>query len=134
MPSVSFPRSTAARILVIEPDVGLRYLLVRALEEVRYVVVSTGDLALAREILEAGPPFQLLVTNLMLDIGGHVAYLDALETRFPALPILHLTGPVFQGRGPFTSAGFSISRFIAAVRHCLATGRCDPPPEERRIA
>jgi DNA-binding NtrC family response regulator len=135
MPEQAARRSrSGARILVIEPDGALRHVLGRALEDADYIVISTHDVGLARELLDAQIRIDLVVTNLPLDLGGHVSYLDRLEADFPTLPILHLTGPVFQGRTPFSEAAFSIPRFLAAVRHCLATGRCDPPPDQRRIA
>lgn len=132
MPTEVRARHRGARILIVDPDGPLRHVLTRALEAENFVVVASHDVGIAREMLDAGVPFDLVVTNVPLDLGGHVDFLDELEADFPAIPILHLSGPVFQGRSPMHEGGFSVPRFLAAVRHCLATGRCDPPPEERR--
>jgi hypothetical protein len=58
---------------------------------------------------------------------GTVSFLDTVEERCAGLPILHLTGPVFQQRNPFAGGGFDVERFIAAVRHCLPTGGATRP-------
>jgi len=122
------------RVLVIEPDTGLRGLMVRALEEYRYRVLGTSDLDTGPELLELGLPVALVVTNLRLDVESNVAYLQQLQAKQPELPILHLATSIYQRARRVSSTGFDVDLFIAAVRDCIATGTCDPPPEPAAVS
>lgn len=130
----------SARILVVEPDLGLRQLVVRTLEQVRvvgerrYVLLATGDTTVSRQLLDGGTQIDLVVTNLRLDVPDNVEFLDGIERTFPEIPILHLVGPLFGGRDPFTAEHFSVDHIVMAVERCLSTGRGEPASEDRRIA
>lgn len=129
----------SARILVIEPELGLRQLVVRALEQARvlgerrYVLLATGDTLLSRQLLDAGTRIDLVVTSLRLDVWDNVEFLDGIERAFPGIPILHLVGALFGGRAPFTAEHFSVDRILMAVERCLSTGRGEPASEDRRV-
>ena len=127
------PPAARPRVLVVEPDTGLRGLMVRALEEYRYRVLGTSDLATGPELLELGLPVALVVTNLRLDVDSNLEYLDHLQARFPNVPVLHFSTSIYQRARRVSATGFDVDHFIAAVRHCITTGRCDPPLEEAQI-
>jgi len=117
------------RVLVIEPDTGLRGLMVRALEEYRYRVLGTSDLDSGPELLRLGLPVALVVTNVRLDVESNIRYLERLQSEFPAIPVLHLAASIYHRARRVSATGFDVELFITAVRDCIATGICDPPRE-----
>ena len=129
MPHTGQPASARPRVLVIEPDTGLRGLMVRALEEYRYRVLGTSDLDTGPELLELGLPVALVVTNVRLDVPSNVEYLENLQLKFPRVPVLHLGTTIYQRARRVSATGFDVELFISAVRDCIATGSCDPPVE-----
>lgn len=129
MPQAGQAATARPRVLVVEPDTGLRGLMVRALEEYRYRVLGTSDLATGPELLALGLPVELVVTNLRLDVGSNVEYLERLQATYPQVPVLHLATSIYHRARRVSSTGFDVDLFLAAVRDCITTGSCDPPLE-----
>jgi DNA-binding NtrC family response regulator len=133
MPHTGQPVSARPRVLVAEPDTGLRGLMVRALEEYRYRVLGTSDLDTVPELLELGLPVALVVTNVRLDVPSNLEYLENLQAKYPRVPVMHLSTTIYQRARRVSATGFDVELFISAVRDCIATGTCDPPPGRAAI-
>jgi two-component system cell cycle sensor histidine kinase/response regulator CckA len=81
------------RILVVDDEPALRYMVARAFRERGYDVVEAGDgMAGLDLVLSASLPFHLVITN------SHMPHIDGPELAArlrefdPRLPILHLSG------------------------------------------
>ncbi len=79
--------TSAPRILVVDDDEDLRYVLRMALERHGFLVLEADSLASAL----AAPPVELLITDLHLPDGSGDELVDRLRER-SKLPAIALTG------------------------------------------
>jgi PAS domain S-box-containing protein len=86
-------------ILLAEDQEDVRSTLARLLRSHGYVVVDTADGADALARLERGemPPFQLLITDLVMPRIGGEALVAALRPSYPDVPVLVISGFDQQG-------------------------------------
>lgn len=85
-------RSPGRRVLLVEDEAPLRRLALRALEAAGHSVVEAEDVEGAYAAIAAGMP-DLVVTDVMLAGGGDGYVLArALRERYPALPIMLVSG------------------------------------------
>ena len=81
------------RVLVVDDEPALRYIVARAFRERGYEVVEAFDGMAALELAQAtSSPFDLVVTNSRMPHldGPHLA--ACLRQLDPRLPIIHLSG------------------------------------------
>ncbi len=86
-------------ILLAEDQDDVRSTLARLLRSHGYVVVDTADGADALAKIERGemPPFQLLITDLVMPRIGGEALVAALRPNYPDVPVLVISGFDQQG-------------------------------------
>jgi hypothetical protein len=118
----------AARVLVVEPNVGRRMALKRVLDPIADVA-ACGDFVTARQHVREGTP-DLLITNLRLDTynGLHLVAHAGPPTR----AVVYMDPPdpgllrVAQAAGAFVEAP---QRLVAAAVSYVGVGL---PPQDRR--
>ncbi len=92
-PAPAAPASArAGRILVADDEPGLLRLAAAWLEEAGHVVETAEDGFAALEAIEAGPPFDLLVTDMAMPGMDGAALARAAALAQPGLPALLLSG------------------------------------------
>ena len=132
-----------ARILIAEDDTGVRHLVSRALglEGHQVVACEDGEIALERLIEEDGS-FDLVLSDIRMPSMTGIELAHAAAERWPALPILLMTGYAEQKEAaedlsafilgvvekPFTIAEIR-GRVAAALRQ--GAGNAEPLPLRR---
>ena len=130
MPPLFPAESTGARILVVEDETGGRESLQQVLQALGYIVTATAS-AEEAGLLPAAPPFQILLTDLMLPgiLGTELAV--GLRDRWPDLRVILMSGylpdeatgrEVDSGRIRFLQKPFGVAALAAEVRAALASG------------
>jgi signal transduction histidine kinase/ActR/RegA family two-component response regulator len=86
-------------ILLAEDQDDVRSTIARLLRSHGYVVIDTGDGADALAKVERGemPPFQLVITDLVMPKIGGEALIAALRPNYPDVPVLVISGFDQQG-------------------------------------
>jgi CheY-like chemotaxis protein len=86
-------------ILLAEDQDDVRSTLARLLRSHGYVVVDTADGADALAMIERGemPPFQLIITDLVMPRVGGESLVATLRPGFPDVPVLVISGFDQQG-------------------------------------
>jgi two-component system cell cycle sensor histidine kinase/response regulator CckA len=106
-------------VLVVDDQPLVRSTAVRVLERADYEVSEAGDGAEALALAERSPPFDLLLTDVIMPglTGREVA--DALLARDPDLQVLFMSGyagdPSQEGFGPRPGDAFLAKPFSPAV-------------------
>ncbi len=90
---VEAPDAGSARILVVDDDPGVRKVVRRMLEREGHSVATAGSAAEGVRIFDrVRPPFDLLLTDVVLpDRSGHDLW-RAVERRVPGLPVVFMSG------------------------------------------
>lgn len=81
-----------ARILIAEDEAALREFIGRALTHHGHEVVAVGDGAEALVTLQKGPPFDLLLTDIVMPVMDGIALALKASKDYPDLRILMMTG------------------------------------------
>ena len=86
-------------ILLAEDQDDVRSTLARLLRSHGYVVIDTADGADALAMIESGkmPPFQLIITDLVMPRIGGESLVATLRQDFPDVPVLVISGFDQQG-------------------------------------
>lgn len=118
-----------ARVLICDDEESVRAPLVRALGIDGHGVAEAADGAEALErLLEADPPFDLLVSDIRMPVMDGIALALAVAAQKPDLPILLMTGFAEQRERARELEGlvedvlskpFPLAEFRAAVRFVL---------------
>ncbi len=123
------PRGGSERILCVEDDNEVRAYVTSQLESLGYQVISASDAAEALVVVEAGTPFDLLFTDIVMPgklNGRQLA--DKIAEQRPALKVLFTSGNSFGAIPLQSHAGRSIPLLAKpyrrvdlarAVRRCL---------------
>jgi DNA-binding response OmpR family regulator len=117
----------ACRVLIVEDEFLIRLTLAEVLADEGYTVIEaeTGDEAV--KLLEAGPPIDVLLTDIQLpgQLDGK-ALVRHVRTTQPDLPVIFMTGrpDTMEGRGPdakeiYVAKPYLPSEICAAVRRML---------------
>jgi len=122
------------KILLVDDDPGVRRMLVRVLEEERYLVVSasTGHEALQRL---AAKDIDLLLLDLNLPLENGWATFERLSSDHPCLPVIIITARSNQlfpalaaGAGALMEKPLDLSKLLRTIEDLLSE------PAEARLA
>jgi DNA-binding response OmpR family regulator len=124
------PTARTPRILIVDDEDQIRFLLVRALREKGYEVVAVSDGAAGLEaVLTATDPYDLVVTNnCMPRMEGEELIARIREAR-PSLPMLHLddmSGPhqlKLPPDVPNITKPFNLDALVSLVEELLSRSK-----------
>ena len=129
---ISSPRSSDVPdrpvVLVVEDEVLLQGLLVRALEDHGYRATAASDEHDARRKADELGHIDVVVTDVVLPMGELAPMLRDLRARWPKLAVVLMTGAVSQAAEPLAAAGltapvlgkpFRLPQLFAAVDQAL---------------
>jgi len=124
------PPHSAARVLLLEDEDGVRRLVTKVLERRGYVVHATGDPAEALALAERRDvKIDLLLTDVVLPGMSGRAVADAVETLQPACRILFMSGytddavvrhGVLHAEARFLQKPFRADALVQKVAEALA--------------
>ena len=110
-------------ILVADDEAALRKLLSKVLRDHGYFVLEAGNGADAlRHATECHGGIDLLLTDIVMPDMDGVELAAAVQDRYPAVPVLYMTGYSVSGLDPgchCLEKPFSIPALLEAVRHVL---------------
>ena len=87
------PRGRGEAILVIEDDPDVRKLAVMMLENLGYRAIEVADAASAHKVLAAGPPVDLVLSDVVLPGGASgPEFADNARETHPDLKIIFMSG------------------------------------------
>ncbi len=116
------------RILVVEDERKVAGFIRQGLEEEGHTVEVAADGTAALELVEAGPPYDLIVLDVMLPRRDGFAVLRALRERRDSTPVLMLTARdsvadkvtgLDLGADDYLTKPFAFDEFLARVRALL---------------
>ncbi len=117
------------RVLIVEDEPAIRLVVGRVLSSHGYAVVEAANPAAARALLaDAGPPIDLLISDVVMPGGSGPELAAWTRSRWPKLPVLFITGhadeEVLQrgldlANATVLSKPFTPVDLIAAVRASL---------------
>jgi two-component system, cell cycle sensor histidine kinase and response regulator CckA len=123
----------AERLLVIEDDDLVRGITVRALRGAGYDVVEAGNRDDAWEFcVSSGPPFDLVISDVVMPGMTLADMANRLGERFPDLPVLYMSGYTdrailhqeqFAAVEAFLQKPFRLEMLLERVRALLDRGR-----------
>src|SRR5512132_2858385 len=125
------------RILVVEDERKVAKFIRQGLEEEGHAVEVAGDGTTALDLLLGGPPYDLVVLDLMLPGTDGLTVLRSLRERSIDTPVLVLTARdalpdrvrgLDLGADDYLTKPFAFEEFLARVRALLrrAAARRDP--------
>ncbi len=121
--------SGGAQVLVVDDEPMVRKYVARILEGDGYEVLEAEDGQEALDLLEAGDgTVDCVVSDVVMPRLNGVALLEALSVRFPALPVVLMSGYgtdelAQRGISPpcaILAKPFAPERLLEEVRRCLA--------------
>lgn len=115
----------AAKILVVEDEILIRWSLVADLEDAGFAVAEAGSVDEALQILEEDQHVDLLFTDVRLP--GELSGLDLAqiaEDRWPAMPVLITSGHAVRGvdvpeRARFFSKPYAVPSLVMEMKNLL---------------
>ena len=132
MPSIPIaegePAATnSSRVLIVEDEFLIRLTLAEVLSDEGYTVIEAETADEAVKLLQAGPPIDVLLTDIQLpgQLDGKALVRHVRETQ-PDLPVIFMTGrpDIMDGRSPdskeiYVAKPYLPSEICAAVRRML---------------
>jgi DNA-binding NtrC family response regulator len=122
----------AATILLVDDDVELLKALTKVLEKENYSVVAEPDAASAvKYINSTQKKFDLVLTDVSMPGMKGTAFLTAVKTAFPRIPVIMITAfgdwgqymdAVRNGAFEYLSKPLDKAELLAAVRRALTNG------------
>jgi len=119
------------RILVVEDERKVASFIRQGLQEEGYAVEVAGDGDAALDLLLAGPPYDLVVLDIMLPRRDGLAVLRAMREQRVDTPVLLLTAReqvsdkvtgLDLGADDYLTKPFAFEEFLARVRALLRRG------------
>ncbi|MBU1949023.1 MAG: sigma-54 dependent transcriptional regulator, partial [Candidatus Eisenbacteria bacterium] len=123
--SYKTPAETTSRILIIDDEAPIRQTIATLLEMDGHEVIHAENLAVGRRSLTESSP-DILFLDVWLPDGHGVEFLPWIRRRFPALPILMISGQadiamavkaIHEGAMDFLEKPLSAERVLVAVRN-----------------
>ncbi len=104
------PVASGTAVLLVEDGDALRDVVVELLVDSGYVVHEAADAEAALKIIDAGTPFDVLLTDVGLPRINGRQLAEMARARRPGLPVLFLTGyaDLAAVRGDFLAAGMEM--------------------------
>jgi CheY-like chemotaxis protein len=109
-----------ARILVVEDERNIRFLVVSILRQQKHEVVEAINGVEALRCLEEGPSFDLVITDILMPEMDGVQLTEAVRERYPKLPILVVAASqdpaiaaLKKGANYYLPKPFSYTKFIS---------------------
>lgn len=127
----------AMRILVAEDERKVAAFIRQGLEEEGHTVEVAGDGATAFDLAAAGPPYDLIVLDLMLPARDGFSVLKGLREHGVHTPVLVLTARdsvddkvagLDLGADDYLTKPFAFEEFLARVRALLRRSGAPRPP------
>ena len=124
------------RILVVDDEPSIRFLLSAVLESHGYVVDTAEDGFAGLRAVQNNVP-DLIITDLRMPNMNGFEFLSSVRQRFPELPTIAISGEFLAchiSQGPladafFQKGSYSIPEFLGTISNLLAR-----PAEERQQA
>jgi CheY-like chemotaxis protein len=123
--------TTTKHILLVDDETAVRELLVEVFSGAGYRVSEAPSPALALQMIRAEQP-DLVITDLQMDEIDGFEFIDTLHASAPKLPIILLTGVMFDaGAIEKTLSGkiscylektSSLQEILSKVRHHIGGG------------
>jgi DNA-binding NtrC family response regulator len=82
-------------ILLVDDEASIRELLAQFISRSGYRVTGVSTAQAAEKVVTADPP-QLLISDLQLEESDGLAMIDRIKTLLPNLPVILLTGVLFD--------------------------------------
>jgi putative nucleotidyltransferase with HDIG domain len=120
------------RILVVDDEAIVRSVVVALLEHAGYATSEAEKAEDALELLQNGPPCDVVLSDVMMPGTDGLALLDAIKQDFPAIPVvlftalqdLHIaTGAFRRGAFDYLLKPFERKDLIATVERALDSAR-----------
>jgi len=122
--------SAPQRLLIVEDDPHMAYLLGYLAEKERFTVESIADGRKAMERIEAGPPADLVLLDVMLPYTDGFELLEKLraDAKWKQVPVIILTSRTREhdavralslGADDYLNKPFSPAELIARIRRRL---------------
>ncbi|MBI2525778.1 MAG: response regulator transcription factor [Candidatus Rokubacteria bacterium] len=125
------------RVLVVEDERKVAGFIRQGLQEEGYTVEVAADGAVASDLILAGPPYDLVVLDVMLPKQDGFAVLKAMRQQRIETPVLLLTARdsvpdrvagLDLGADDYLTKPFSFEEFLARVRALLRRGQGQRAP------
>jgi CheY-like chemotaxis protein len=118
---------TQKRILLVDDEPSIRFVLSAVLEQAGYIVDVAEDGFAALRVLQQKMP-DLLITDLRMPNMNGFELLSVVRTRFTGLPAIAISGEFFAcqiNEGPLADAFFqkghySVPEFLARISELLS--------------
>jgi len=116
------------RILAVDDERSMREMLEILLKRQGYTVVTASTGNKARELLEAGERFDIVITDLMMDRGTGIDVLDAVKEHDPECEVIVITAfgttetaveAMKKGAYDYIAKPFNVDEFLIIVRQAL---------------
>jgi two-component system response regulator PilR (NtrC family) len=85
------PTVSGARVLVVDDEQSLRQMMQVMLQRAGHDVVLASDVRSAREVVEGAPPFDLVVTDLVMPDGSGLEVVDFVRARSQETQVIVVT-------------------------------------------
>ncbi len=99
-------------ILIIDDELNIRELLAEFLSTKGYRVTHVGAAGEARRVVQADPP-ELIISDLQLEDSDGLELVANLKTMLPDVPVILLTGILFDPPVVADLLGGKVSGYIA---------------------
>jgi len=125
------------RVLVVEDERKVASFIRQGLQEEGYTVEVAPDGAVASDLILAGPPYDLVVLDVMLPRQDGFSVLKGMRSRRIETPVLLLTARdgvsdkvtgLDLGADDYLTKPFSFEEFLARVRALLRRGHGQRAP------
>ena len=91
-PSALVRSKAGERILVVEDEASVRYMMKRTLEDAGYEVIDAGSAEEALDVIQTGDGFHLVVTDVVMPRKNGRELAEELKQVRPGVPVLFTSG------------------------------------------